>query len=49
MSWDGRDSMFEVAPADLEGLSRQYPEAFSRPYSDSAGLRFERVLGGDDR
>ena len=36
--------LVEVAPVDLEALQRQHPEAFDRPYSDAAGLRFERVL-----
>jgi trimethylamine-N-oxide reductase (cytochrome c) len=36
--------LVEVAPVDLEALRRQYPEAFSRPHSQTAGLRFERVL-----
>jgi len=36
--------LVEVAPVDLEALRRQYPEAFAKPYSQAAGLRFERVL-----
>ncbi|MCE5254838.1 MAG: molybdopterin-dependent oxidoreductase [Actinomycetia bacterium] len=36
--------LVEVAPVDLEALTREYPEAFSRPYSETAGLRFDRVL-----
>jgi anaerobic selenocysteine-containing dehydrogenase len=36
--------LVEVAPADMEGLRRQYPKAFQRPYHPDAGLRFERVL-----
>jgi hypothetical protein len=34
---------------DLDALRRQYPEAFSRPYSKAAGLRFERVLYKGDK
>jgi len=41
--------LVEVAPVDLEGLRKQYPEAFGRPYSESAGLRVERVLAKGDR
>jgi molybdopterin guanine dinucleotide-containing S/N-oxide reductase-like protein len=36
--------LVDVAPVDLDGLRRQYPEAFSRPYCQAAGLVFERVL-----
>jgi molybdopterin guanine dinucleotide-containing S/N-oxide reductase-like protein len=36
--------LVEVAAVDLEKLQREYPEAFSRPYSEAAGLRFDRVL-----
>ena len=36
--------LVEVAPVDLGALAREYPEAFSRPYSEAAGLRFDRVL-----
>ena len=39
--------LVDVAPADLEGLRKLYPEAFARPYHDSAGLLFERVLAKD--
>jgi trimethylamine-N-oxide reductase (cytochrome c) len=34
----------EVEKADLEDLRRRYPEAFSRPYHEGAGLCLERVL-----
>jgi anaerobic selenocysteine-containing dehydrogenase len=41
--------LVEVAPVDLEALRKEYPGAFSEPYSQAAGLRFERVLvGGED-
>ena len=33
-----------VKRADMEGLRRQYPEAFSRPYSKAAGLVRERIV-----
>ena len=36
--------LVDVAPVDLEGLRKLYPEAFDRPYSQAAGLLFERVL-----
>jgi trimethylamine-N-oxide reductase (cytochrome c) len=40
--------LVQVAPVDLEGLRKQYPEAFGRPYSDSAGLLLEPVLANGD-
>jgi anaerobic selenocysteine-containing dehydrogenase len=36
--------LVDVGPVDLEALRREYPEAFSRPYSAAAGLTLERVL-----
>jgi anaerobic selenocysteine-containing dehydrogenase len=30
--------------ADLDGLRRQYPEAFARPYHEGSGLAWERML-----
>ncbi len=36
--------LVEVTPVDLKALEREFPEAFSRPYSEAAGLRFDRVL-----
>ncbi len=41
--------LVEVEKADLDGLRKQYPEAFSRPYEKDAGLRFERVLAKGDK
>jgi molybdopterin guanine dinucleotide-containing S/N-oxide reductase-like protein len=40
--------LVDVAPVDLDALRKQYPEAFSRPYSASSGLVFERVLAEGD-
>jgi len=41
----------EVKLADLDGLRKQYPEAFSRPYHRASGQIFERVLhdGGEQK
>jgi trimethylamine-N-oxide reductase (cytochrome c) len=36
--------LVEVNSADLDGLKKQYPEAFNRPYDSGAGLRLERLL-----
>jgi hypothetical protein len=41
--------LVEVASVDLDALGKEYPEAFGRPYSQSAGLRFERVLVGEEQ
>ena len=38
--------LVEVERADLEGLRKAHPEAFSRPYRPDAGLCVERVLKG---
>jgi trimethylamine-N-oxide reductase (cytochrome c) len=40
--------LVEVEAADLEGIRKQYPEAFKRPYKADAGLRLERVLEGGE-
>jgi trimethylamine-N-oxide reductase (cytochrome c) len=34
----------DVAPVDVQELSRRYPEAFARPYEKASGLRLERLL-----
>jgi hypothetical protein len=34
----------DIEPVDLEGLRRQYPEAFARPYHKASGLAIERML-----
>jgi trimethylamine-N-oxide reductase (cytochrome c) len=36
--------LVEVKRADLEKLTREYPEAFARPYDSASGLDFNRVL-----
>ncbi len=36
--------LVEVERADMDDLKKRYPEAFSRPYDNAAGLKFERVL-----
>jgi len=40
--------LVDVALVDLEALKKEYPEAFSRPYDQASGLRFERVLARVD-
>ena len=43
--------LVEVERANLDELRKKYPEAFSRPYHQASGLRFERVLydGGEQK
>jgi anaerobic selenocysteine-containing dehydrogenase len=41
--------LVDVKVADMDGLRRQYPEAFSRPYDAGSGLKFERVLVGGEQ
>ncbi len=41
--------LVEVERADLDGLRKKYPEAFSRPYDYASGLKFERVLAGGEQ
>jgi molybdopterin guanine dinucleotide-containing S/N-oxide reductase-like protein len=36
--------LVEVEIADLQGLRKQYPEAFAAPYKMEAGLRLERAI-----
>jgi len=36
--------LVECAVVDLDGLRRDFPEAFSRPYHDASEQKFERVL-----
>jgi molybdopterin guanine dinucleotide-containing S/N-oxide reductase-like protein len=36
--------LVDVQPVDLDELKKKYPEAFSQPYDQAAGLKFERVL-----
>ena len=38
--------LVNVKKADLDGLRRQYPEAFNRPYDYASGQKFERALAG---
>ena len=39
----------EAKLADLEGLRKEYPEAFNRPYDKASGLKMERVLYKGDK
>jgi anaerobic selenocysteine-containing dehydrogenase len=41
--------LVECEVADLDGLRRDFPEAFARPYHFGAGLKFERVLHNKER
>ena len=43
--------LVEVEKANIDGLRKRYPEAFSRYYHHASGLQFERVLdnGGKSR
>jgi trimethylamine-N-oxide reductase (cytochrome c) len=41
--------LVEVAPANLDELRKQYPEAFKRPYHHGSGLMLERVLYGGEQ
>jgi anaerobic selenocysteine-containing dehydrogenase len=41
--------LVEAKPADMDGLRRSYPEAFSLPYDYASGLKFERVLLGGEQ
>jgi len=38
-----------VAKANLEELMKKFSDAFKRPYSEAAGLCFERVLDKGER
>jgi trimethylamine-N-oxide reductase (cytochrome c) len=41
--------LVEVAKANLEELMKKFSDAFKRPYSEAAGLCFERVLDKGER
>jgi trimethylamine-N-oxide reductase (cytochrome c) len=41
--------LVDVKKADMDGLRRQYPEAFNRPYDYASGQKFERVLIGGEQ
>jgi trimethylamine-N-oxide reductase (cytochrome c) len=34
----------DVRKCDIEGMRKQYPEVFNRPYNKDSGLVFERVI-----
>jgi hypothetical protein len=36
--------LVDIAPVDLDELSKQYPEVFAEPYDKDSGLAWERML-----
>jgi molybdopterin guanine dinucleotide-containing S/N-oxide reductase-like protein len=40
--------LVDVERVDVEELREKYPETFNRPYDKASGLRYERMLCGDE-
>ena len=40
--------LVDVERVNVDELSKQYPEAFNRPYNWASGLRYERMLYGGE-